>query len=155
MTSADIPIQGGGNVAAADEAHVGELVHKGLVKWHFGFAVLFMLTSMTAGFLVSLNFLGHYPFETIPWLSPGRLRFLHTNEIAYGFLVNCFVGAMYYAIPRLTGKPVASKALGWLILPVWQFIVLATSVGQLLGYAQGVEWGETPTGFRPGSFDLN
>ena len=157
MTSADVTLSGGGGdrAGAVPLAASGELVHKSLVKWHFIMGMGFMLTSMTAGFLVSLNFLGAYPFEDIPWLASGRLRFLHTNEVAYGFLVNCFVGAMYYAVPRLTGRPVANKQLGWLIFGVWQLLVLATSVGQLLGFAQGVEWGETPTGFRPGSFDWN
>ncbi len=157
MTTADLPLPAGSDQPArpATQALSHHLVHTALVRWHFAFAVVFLLTSMTAGFLVSLNFLGHYPFENTSWLAVGRLRFLHTNEIAYGFLVNGFVGAMYYAVPRLTGKPVLSKNLGWVILAVWQTLVVATSVGQLLGFAQGVEWGETPTGFRPGTWELN
>jgi cytochrome c oxidase cbb3-type subunit 1 len=136
------------------DAASGELVCKGLIKWHFVFAVSFMLTSMIGGFLVSLDFLNIYPLQDISWLSPGRVRLLHTNEIAYGFLVNAFIGGLYYAVPRLTGRPVANVKLGWLVLGVWQFLVVATSIGQLLGYAQAVEWGETPTGFLPGSWDL-
>jgi cytochrome c oxidase cbb3-type subunit 1 len=160
MTTEGIPFPAGvgdddDDGRASSAVVTGELVHKQLVKWHFICGITFMMTSMTAGFLVSLNFLGAYPFPDIPWLAAGRLRFLHTNEVAYGFLVNCFVGAMYYAVPRLTGRPVFSRRLGWIILGVWQFIVLATSVGQLLGFSQGVEWGETPTGFRPGTWDLN
>ncbi len=156
MTTADIPLpdDAAGDDGAVESANIGDLVHKRLIKAHFTFAVVFLLTSMTAGFLVSLNFLNHYPFPDVPWLSSGRLRFLHTNEIAYGFLVNAFVGAMYYAVPRMTGRPVASLKLGWFIFFVWQIIVFSASVGQALGFAQGVEWGETPTGFRPGSFDL-
>jgi cytochrome c oxidase cbb3-type subunit 1 len=148
MTTADIAL------AAHDRAEPAELVHKVFVKWHLIFAVVFLLTSMSAGFLVALNFLNLYPFSGIAVLSPGRLRFLHTNEVAYGFLVNGFLGALYYAIPRMTGRPVAFKGLGWFILVAWQATVVLTSLGQLLGFAQGVEWGETPTGFRPGSFDL-
>jgi cytochrome c oxidase cbb3-type subunit 1 len=131
------------------------LVHKGLVTGHFVCAVFFLLTAMTWGFLYSLQFLGAYPFEGISFLAAGRVRLLHTNEIAYGFLVNGFIGALYYAVPRLTGKPVLSRKLGWLILVVWQSIVLLGSLGQLLGMAQAVEWGELPTGFRPGTWELN
>lgn len=131
-----------------------DLVNKALVKWHFVMAVCFMLTSMLGGFLISLQFLDLYPFEGIPWLAYGRVRLLHTNEIAYGFLVNAFLGAIYYAIPRMTGRAVLSDKLGWFILWVWQFTVVATSVGQLLGYTQALEWGETPTGFKPGTFEL-
>ena len=138
-----------------DEAIAGELVSKALVKWHLAFAWLFAITSMTGGFLVSLQFLNIYPFDGLEILSYGRLRLLHTNEIAYGFLVNGFLGGMYYAVPRLTGRPVFNVKLGWLIFFVWQFLTFATSIGQLLGYAQAVEWGETPTGFAPGSWSLN
>jgi len=154
MTTADVPLAGDAPREPAP-ATAAELVSTGLVKWHFIFAVCFMLTSMFGGFLVSLNFIGIYPFPDFEWLSVNRVRLLHTNEIAYGFLVNAFVGAMYYAVPRLTGRPVFSKPLGWVILGVWQFIVFATSIGQLLGFSQAVEWGETPTGFRPGTFEWN
>jgi cytochrome c oxidase cbb3-type subunit 1 len=130
------------------------LVEKGLVTWHLLAALFFMLTSMTGGFLASLQFVGAYPFDGISFLGYGRLRLLHTNEIAYGFLVNGFLGCLYYAVPRLTGRSVLSGKLGWLIFVVWQLLTLATSIGQLLGFGQAVEWGETPTGFRPGSFEL-
>ncbi len=132
------------------------LVEKGLVMAHMKAAMLFMLTSMTAGFLISLQFFNHYPFDGVTeYFSYGRIRLLHTNEIAYGFLVNGFVGLMYYAVPRLTGRPVLNKKLGWLIFWVWQGLVLLTSIGQMLGKTQAVEWGETPTGFRPGTWELN
>ena len=153
MTSVTYPLNPAGD-AARDDAHAGVLVEKALVRWHFVFAVAFMLTSMTSGFLVSLNFLNAYPFPGVEWLSVNRLRLIHTNEIAYGFLVNAFLGALYYAIPRLTGRRVAAGWLGWVILLVWQALVLATSIGQILGFTQAVEWGETPTGFAPGTFRL-
>ncbi len=131
------------------------LVSKRLVLWHFVAAMFFLLTAMGWGFLISLQFFNLYPFDDISWLSYGRVRLLHTNEIAYGFLVNGFLGCLYYAIPRLTGRTVLNEKLGYLIFLVWQVTMVLTSIGQLLGKGQAVEWGETPTGFRPGSFDLN
>ncbi len=144
----------GAGALAVDRADAAVLVNKALVKWHFVFAMGFMLTSMTFGFLVALNFNHLYPFQDIEWLSVNRLRLLHTNEIAYGFLVNGFIGALYYAVPRMTGRPVLANWLGWVILVVWQALVVSTSLGQILGFGQAVEWGETPTGFRPGTFEL-
>jgi cytochrome c oxidase cbb3-type subunit 1 len=149
MTTAAMPAS-----AAAGDAAV-PLVEKKLVQWHFIFGVAFLLTAMTWGFLVSLQFLNLYPFADIGFLSYGRLRLLHTNEVAYGFLVNAFLGMLYYVVPRVTGRAVANAKLGWFILVVWQLCTVLTSVGQILGKAQGVEWGETPTGFRPGTFELN
>src|SRR6187549_3743787 len=118
--------------AAPRQPEPGELVNRTFVKWHLISALFFLLTSMSVGLLIALNFVHLYPFPGIAMLSPGRLRFLHTNEIAYGFLVNGFLGSLYYAIPRLTGRPVASRGLGWFILVAWQATVVLGSVGQVL-----------------------
>ncbi len=157
MSSTSVPLHpagDGGRDLPAEHAVSGALVEKALIRWHFLFAVGFLLTSMASGFLVSLNFIHAYPFPGIEWFSVNRLRLLHTNEVAFGFLVNALVGALYYAIPRLTGRRVCARWLGWVILVVWQALMVATSAGQVMGFTQGVEWGETPTGFRPGTFVL-
>ncbi len=130
------------------------LVNYRLVKLHLTAAGIALLLSMTAGFLYSLQFLGFYPFGQ-EWLAAGRVRLIHTNLAAYGWLVNGFTAMLYYAIPRLTGKRVWSDSIGNLIFATWQFILLAAGAGFLLGKAQAIEWGETPTGFRPGTFELN
>lgn len=139
-----------------DGQSASPLVEKRLITFHIVAAMAFMVSSMTIGFLISFQFLHANPLDGVSeFLSYGRLRILHTNEIAYGFLVNGFVAMLYYAVPRLTGRGVAHKNLGWVIFWVWQSVMVLTSVGQLLGYAQAVEWGETPTGFRPGTFEMN
>ena len=69
--------------------------------------------------------------------------------------MNGFTAMTYYVIPRLTGQRVWSAKIGWLIFWVWQFILVATVSGFLMNKAQAIEWGETPTGFRPGTFELN
>ncbi len=131
------------------------LVERRLVRWHLAAAGVTLLISMTAGFLYSLQFLGWFPFEGSEIHSPGHFRFLHTNLAAYGWLFNGFTAVLYYAIPRLTGKHVLSGKLGVLIFVVWQIITLAAIGGYMTDKAQGIEWGETPTGFRPGTFELN
>jgi cytochrome c oxidase cbb3-type subunit 1 len=129
------------------------LVSYGLIKAHLlagGFA---LFVSMAAGFLYSLQFVGFYPFPDSELLAPGHLRLLHTNMAAYGWLVNGFTAMTYYVIPRLTGKPIWSEGVGRLIFLVWQFILLAAFGGYLTNNAQAIEWGETPTGFRPGTLE--
>lgn len=126
-----------------------------LVKMHLLAAFVSALISVVAGYLYSLQFLHAYPFPDVEWLSPGRVRMAHTNLIAYGFIVNGFIAGIYYAVPRLCGIPVWSEKVGVVGFYLWQFVLLSSGIGILTGYAQAVEWGETPTGFRPGSFDLN
>jgi len=143
-------------VNANATAATGEtLVEYKLIKAHLFAGALFLIASMTAGFLYSLQFLGYFPFLGSWTHSPGHFRLMHTNLAAYGWLVNGFTGMMYYVVPRLTGKRVLSAKLGTLIFWAWQAILLAAIGGYMTDKAQAIEWGETPTGFRPGTFELN
>ena len=74
---------------------------------------------------------------------------VHTNAIAYGFLANAFLGILHWVVPRLTLQPVHSRWLSYSIFAAWQFVVVSTAVGILLGEAQGLEWGETPVWIDP------
>ncbi|MFT4538397.1 MAG: cytochrome c oxidase cbb3-type subunit 1 [Planctomycetota bacterium] len=131
------------------------LVNYKIVRLHLFCAGVALLISMSAGFLYSLQFLGYYPFPHSELLAPGHIRLWHTNMAAYGWLVNGFTAMCYYVIPRLTGKRVASDKLAWVILFAWQLTLILALLGFLLGKGQAIEWGETPTGFRPGTFELN
>jgi cytochrome c oxidase cbb3-type subunit 1 len=126
-----------------------DLVHIGLVKWHFLAGITFLLVAMLAGLLFSFQFLQHYPFPNISWLSPGRWRLVHTQGVAYGFIANIFLGMLHWAVPRLTSRPVYSRGMSWFIFFAWQGVVLATVVGVLMGQAQALEWGETPVWIDP------
>lgn len=130
------------------KTHAG-LVDETLVKLYFFMALLFLTASMLAGLLMSFQLINHNPLPSIPLLSPGRWRMLHTNAVAYGFLANGFLGALHWAIPRLTLQPVFHRALSWLIFIAWQLVVAATAVGLLMGEAQALEWGETPVWIDP------
>ena len=125
------------------------LVEQGLVKWHIIFGLLWLGIALLAGFLYSLQLIQHWPLPKISTLSPGRIRFLHTNLIAFGFLTNSFFAMLYWTVPRLTGQAVASRLLGKAIFSAWNLIIAATGIGLLLGEAQAVEWGETPVWIDP------
>ena len=123
------------------------LINIGLVKAHIAVGFLFVVVAMLAGTLYALQFNNLYLTPNIEFLSPGRVRMVHTNGVAYGFILNVFLGALYWVVPRLTKRKVLSDRLGWLIFWVYLFIILWTVVGILSGYAQAVEWGETPSAF--------
>ncbi len=99
---------------------------------------------IVTGFLFSTQFLGHYPFGDTEWLSPGRLRALHTSAVAYGFLGGFLLGLWEYVIPRLTARPVWNQKLGWASLIGWQVTVLTGYFSILAGGMQAIEWGEFP-----------
>lgn len=126
-----------------------DLVDRRIVCWYFLAALAYLFISMSGGFLMAFQLINHNPLRGIEIFSPGRWRMLHTNAIAYGFLANAFLGALHWAIPRLTLNPVLHKGLSYFIFAAWQVVVLATAGGILMGEAQGLEWGETPVWIDP------
>jgi cytochrome c oxidase cbb3-type subunit 1 len=121
------------------------LVDRPIIKAHMAAGFAFFLVSLFAGMLYALQLTRLYPFPGVELLSPGRFRMLHTNAVAYGFLINLFIAVLYWVVPRLTGHPVLSARLSRIIFVAWQLIVLATALGIMGGHAQAIEWGETPT----------
>jgi len=137
-------------VAAADEARFDrDPVLRPLVTAHIVAGMAALAIGLLAGLAFSFQLLQKYWFPGIEILSPGRVRMVHTNAVAYGFIANVFLGGLYWAIPRITGRGVASKGLSWFIFWAWQVIIVATVGGILTGHAQGVEWGETPIFIDP------
>jgi len=133
----------------AKRSSEGPLVDQGLVKGHMGMAVLWFGLALFAGLFYAMQLLQLYPLPKIAVLSPGRIRMIHTNLIAFGFLTNGFFAMLYWTVPRLTGRRVANNVLGWLILGAWNLIVAATWIGLHVGEAQAIEWGETPVWIDP------
>jgi cytochrome c oxidase cbb3-type subunit 1 len=123
----------------------GPLIFRPIIKAHILCGFGFFLVALFAGLLYGLQLTNLYPFPGIELLSPGRVRMVHTNAVAYGYLINIFIAVLYWTVPRLTGYPLLSEKLSWLICWAWQAIVLAAAAGILLGDGQAIEWGETPT----------
>ncbi|MGD8833502.1 MAG: cbb3-type cytochrome c oxidase subunit I [Desulfobacteraceae bacterium] len=127
------------------------LVNYALVKFHLAWAVLYLLIVLTLGVVYSLQLLNLNPLPEWFWLSPGRLRMVHTNGAVYGFITNGFTAGLYWAIPRLCGYRVFNeKYVGWFLAIALQVAVLGTVVLiMFFGMAQAIEWGETPAVLDP------
>lgn len=120
------------------------LVNLTLIRWHLSASAAYLAISILGGLAYAFQFNNMYPFAGVEWLSPGRVRMVHTNMAAYGFIANAFIAGMLFAIPRLTRRPILSDKLGVLIFAAWQLCMVLTIVGQLSGFGQAIEWGETP-----------
>ena len=88
-----------------------ELVDERIVVGYFLAALAICSISMLGGLLMALQLVHWNPLRGIELLSPGRWRMIHTNAIAYGFLANAFLGALHWAMPRLTFRPVLDRRL--------------------------------------------
>jgi len=125
------------------------LVDQALVKAHIVACLFWLGLAMLAGFFYSLQLLQSWPLPRIALLSPGRIRMIHTNMVAFGFLTNGFFAMLTWCVPRLTGQRTTSPVLGRIILAAWNLIVAATWIGLHFGEAQAIEWGETPVWIDP------
>ncbi len=125
------------------------LVNHQLVKWHLIAAFGWLTLAMLDGLFYATQFFNHWVLPHSEWFSPGRIRMVHTNLVAFGFLVNGFTAMLYWCVPRLTGRPVLSHKLGWVIFYVWLAVITALVIGLHMGQAQAVEWGETPVWLDP------
>ncbi|MCA9230261.1 MAG: cbb3-type cytochrome c oxidase subunit I [Planctomycetales bacterium] len=132
--------------ATLDHDH---LVEERLVAWYFIAGLVYLFISFSGGLMMALQLVQWNPLQGSEYLSPGRWRMIHTNAVAYGFLANCFLAGLHWAVPRLTLKPVLSRPLSYFIFIAWQVVVVSTAAGILMGQAQGIEWGETPKWIDP------
>ncbi len=115
-----------------------------LVKAHMYIAAAYLMVVVLAGLTYSMQFINLYPFEGVEWLSPGRVRMVHTQAVAYAWLANSLFAVIYYIIPKLTQQPILSKKLGWFVFYAYNTLILLTVALILGGQAQALEWGETP-----------
>lgn len=116
-----------------------------LVRAH-GFAALAaLLVSVVFGILVAVLFVHPDLTQGSEALSWGRLRYAHTQGIMLGWLGNAFLAFLYYGVPILTGRPVTSARLGWVIFGLWNFVaVIPGWILVLNGISQPLEWAEFP-----------
>lgn len=114
-----------------------------LVRAHSLAAFATLLLAVCFGILVSLQFV--FPDSLVAFPSWGRLRYAHTQGIMFGWLGNAFIAFMYHAVPVLSGRPVTSRALGFVLFALWNFAVMIPGwILVLSGYSQPLEWAEFP-----------
>lgn len=129
--------------AAGDSAGLSSATNNRLIRAHGLAALVTLLLAVTFGIIASLQFIWPEFASALP--SWGRLRFAHTQGIMLGWLGNAFLAFLYLAVPVLSGRPVTSDRLGWLIFGLWNFAVMLP--GWLLvlsGVSQPLEWAEFP-----------
>lgn len=117
----------------------------GLIRAHGLAALAMVVYSALLGLAVALKF--HWPdfLGDTSWLTWGRLRYGHTQGIFFGWLGNAFLAFFYHAVPRLVGRAVTSRRLGWLLFVVWNFgVVIPGWVLVQIGVSQPLEWAEFP-----------
>ncbi|MBX3167810.1 MAG: cbb3-type cytochrome c oxidase subunit I [Candidatus Eremiobacteraeota bacterium] len=103
-------------------------------------SVGWLLLGSTLGLIVSIKF--HHPefLGTRDFLTFGKLRTLHLNIIAYGWLSFAGLGLSLWLVPRIMRVPLHKPKILYLAGSMWNFGVCLGCLGILSGYTDGLEW---------------
>jgi len=107
-------------------------------------ACFWLVLGSVFGLMASLKL--HWPdwlVELAP-LSFGRVRTIHLNLVAYGWLSQVGVAAMFWILPRIFHVPLQSPRLGVIGFILWNFAVAAGVIAIAAGWTEGEEWLEIP-----------
>lgn len=122
-----------------------------LVRAHGWAAVAGLVISALFGTLVAIKFVRPDFLASEPWATWGLLRYNHTQGILFGWLCNAFLAFLYHAVPRLSGRPVLSRRLGWVLFWLWNagmvlpgWILVEANLPQWLLAIKPLEWTEFP-----------
>ena len=105
-------------------------------------ALVWLVVAITLGLVQALEFIAPDIFRGVPWLVFPRIRQVHVNGLAFGWLSMAMVAGWYYIVPRLTKSPIHSERLGNIVMLLWNLALAVGLVGILLGYTQAREYAE-------------
>ncbi len=104
--------------------------------------LLWGLVGMLAGLLIAAQLAWWQLNGSIPWISFGRLRPLHTNAVIFAFAGNAIFAGIYYSTQRLLKTRMLSDTLSRLHFWGWQLIIVAAAVTLPLGITVSKEYAE-------------
>ena len=133
------------SAALAEPTPMGiPLVDRKLVKAWFTGTLFWVVVGPVLGLIASMKLDDPYFLANIEWLQFARLRIAHVNGVIFGLFSTAVFGFMCYAVPKLTGRPLALPRLAWWGMALFQVGVVVGETCLLMGYVQPVEAGEYP-----------
>jgi cbb3-type cytochrome c oxidase subunit I len=95
------------------------------------------------GLILALELISPNLFAGVPWLLFSRVRPLHVNGVIFAWLSMMYWGALFYMIPRLTGKTsMWSEKLAVWTAAGWNLWFLLGILSIATGHTQGREYAE-------------
>jgi cytochrome c oxidase cbb3-type subunit I/II len=104
--------------------------------------VVGMLVGLIAAILLFYPELLAQERFSLPWLSFGRLRPLHTNAVIFAFVGNAVFTGVYYSVQRLLKARMFSDILSKINFWGWQLIIVAAAITLPLGLTSSKEYAE-------------
>lgn len=110
---------------------------------NFAYAtMLWGAVGMLVGLLIAFQlFIPQLNFS-IPFLTFGRIRPLHTNAVIFAFVGNAIFMGVYHSLPRLLKTPMYSNLLSNIHFWGWQLIIVSAAITLPLGITTSKEYAE-------------
>jgi len=95
------------------------------------------------GLVASIELFAPDLYAQVEWLTFGRMRPIHVNVVAFGFVYSLLLGGVAYIVPRLCGlEKLWSERLGNVSMWLWNSIFVSAAITLHLGMTQGREMAE-------------
>lgn len=101
-----------------------------------------MVVGTTFGLLGGISLAAPDALRDIPWLVFGRVRPIHVNLVAVGFVPMALVGAGLYMVPALLRTRLYSERMAMAAMWVWNLAMLLGTITLALGMTQAREYAE-------------
>jgi cytochrome c oxidase cbb3-type subunit I/II len=105
-------------------------------------SLVFGIVGMLVGVLIATQLFAPEWNFSIPFLTFGRIRPLHTNAVIFAFVGNAIFAGIYYSLPRLLKTPMFSTLLSRIHFWGWQLIIVAAAISLPLGLTSSKEYAE-------------
>ncbi len=105
-------------------------------------SVIWGIVGMLVGLFISLQLIWPQLNTTLPFLSYGRLRPLHTNAVIFAFVGNGIFFGLYYSLQRLCKARMFSDLLSWMHFWGWQLIIVSAALTLPFGITTSKEYSE-------------
>ncbi|MEO8232193.1 MAG: cbb3-type cytochrome c oxidase subunit I, partial [Ignavibacteriota bacterium] len=105
-------------------------------------SLVFGVVGMLVGVLIASQLFAPDLNFSIPFLTFGRIRPLHTNAVVFAFVGNAIFAGIYYSLPRLLKAPMFSTLLSRIHFWGWQLIIVAAVISLPLGLTSSKEYAE-------------
>jgi cytochrome c oxidase cbb3-type subunit I/II len=113
-----------------------------IVLWFALATLIWGVVAFLVGLTVALKLVYPEFLGSIPTLSYGRLRPLHTNAAIFAFAGNAIFVGVYYSLQRLCKARMFSDRLSQFHFWGWQFIIVLAALTLPLGFTTSKEYAE-------------
>ncbi len=115
-----------------------------VARYHLWASLIFLVVGIAMLAIASLQFVSPDLLSGTGWLSYGRLRPAAIHFLLYGWVTLGLIGAMYYAVPRLTGERLTDPLIAKISFVFMAFGYAIGGIGILGGAGEGVRYLEAP-----------